>query len=139
MIDMLNQEADKNPQGAFLQEGTRAKQRVHEYRAIRPGSFIRPNDLTLENLKHSERRLPRRSALPPATRDARAQDVFHRLAIDPLKLSMHPSVLKEYMTEMAMIYPRRITGLTMKSQRRIAKAIRRAKMMGVIPILSRPR
>lgn len=38
---------------------------------------------------------------------------------------------------MGKIKSRAETGLTWKNQRRLGKAIRRAKMMGVIPVLSR--
>lgn len=39
---------------------------------------------------------------------------------------------------MGKIYGRNITGLTSRSQRRLGKAIRRARMIGIIPQLSRP-
>lgn len=38
---------------------------------------------------------------------------------------------------MGKIYGRPVTGLTLKSQRKLGKAIRRAKMMGIIPNLSK--
>lgn len=38
---------------------------------------------------------------------------------------------------MGKIKPRSQTKLTWRSQRRLGKAIRRAKMMGIIPVLSR--
>ncbi|KAJ7228509.1 hypothetical protein GGX14DRAFT_346645, partial [Mycena pura] len=100
---------------------------------------LRPYDLSLKGRSFKEHRPQRRPSIPPATRDARKNDVFYQLGLDPLKFALHPAVLSPFMSEMAMIQPRRITGLTSKSQRRIAKAIRRAKMMGVIPLHSRLR
>ncbi|KAJ6515734.1 hypothetical protein C8R45DRAFT_217420 [Mycena sanguinolenta] len=81
--------------------------------------------------------MSRPAQIPPSTRDARKNDVFYQLDVDPLKLAQHPAVLTPFMSELAMIHPRRTTALTTKSQRRIAKAIRRAKMMGVIPLYSK--
>jgi small subunit ribosomal protein S18 len=101
--------------------------------------FIRPHDLSLAGRSFKNRPVSRPAAIPPSTRDARDNDVFYQLGIDPLKYAMHPAVVSQFMSEMAKIYPRRTTGLTSKSQRRIAKAIRRAKMMGVIPLHSRLR
>lgn len=121
----------------FFLAGT--KRPVHDYRPFSPGQFIRPHDLSLAGRTWANRMSLRRPGLPPSTRDARKQDTFYQLGVDPLKLALHPDVLSNYMSELAMIYPRRDTKLTMKSQRRIAKAIKRAKMMGVIPLYSRPR
>ncbi|KAJ7765030.1 hypothetical protein DFH07DRAFT_955861 [Mycena maculata] len=112
---------------------------VQEYKPIHAGSFIRPYDLSLAARSWAERPQIRSSRLPPSARDARARDPYHQLGIDPLKLALHPALLTSYMTDMAMIYPRSQTRLTMKSHRRITRAIKRAKMMGVIPLHSRPR
>nr|GAT59961.1 mitochondrial ribosomal protein s18 [Mycena chlorophos] len=107
------------------------------YKSFEPYSFIRPWDLSLAGKKLTPPRHPRKPAIPPRTRDAREKDVFYNLGIDPLKLSLHPQVISAFLSEMAMIQPRRVTQLTSKSQRRVAKAIKRAKMMGVIPLHSR--
>lgn len=82
--------------------------------------------------------MKRRPLLGPPSREARYNDVFHQLGIDPLDECQNPTLLAGFMSEMGKIYGRNVTGLTTKSQRRLGKAIRRAKMMGVIPILSRP-
>ncbi|KAJ6598904.1 hypothetical protein DFH09DRAFT_1129529 [Mycena vulgaris] len=118
-------------------ERSQTNRPVHEYKPIQPNSFIRPYDISLKGRAWQERPPFRLPKVAPATRDARAKDVFYQLRIDPLKLCLHPGVLSHFMTEMAMIHPRRVTGLTMKSQRRISKAIRRAKMMGIMPLHSR--
>ncbi|KAJ7180262.1 hypothetical protein C8R43DRAFT_1117579 [Mycena crocata] len=141
LAKVLDEQAAR-PQPGRAQEN-KSQQRttnrpVHEYKPIQPYQFIRPHDLSLEGRKWPERSLRARHILPQATQETRKSDVFYQLGLDPLKFSMHPAVLAPFMSEMAMIHPRRHTGLTMKSQRRIAKAIRRAKMMGVIPLHSRP-
>lgn len=45
--------------------------------------------------------------------------------------------MSRFVTSMGKIKSRSETQLTWKNQRRIGKAIRRAKMMGIIPVLSR--
>ncbi|KAJ7498761.1 hypothetical protein FB451DRAFT_1202933 [Mycena latifolia] len=136
MADLLNNQAERTPP-PIHQPKSSTNRPVHEYKPIHPNSFIRPYDISLEGRAWQQRPLTRRPNVAPATRDARKKDVFYQLGIDPLKFSLHPGVLSHFMSEMAMIYPRRQTGLTMKSQRRVAKAIRRAKMMGVMPLHSR--
>jgi small subunit ribosomal protein S18 len=64
--------------------------------------------------------------------------VFYQLGLDPLSECQNPALLAGFLSEMGKIYGREVTGLTTKNQRRLGKAIRRAKMMGVIPILSSP-
>lgn len=104
---------------------------------INKTQFIRPYDLSLEGRRFKERPMSRPAQIAPATSIARKKDVFFQLGLDPLKFALHPAIISPFMSEMAMIMPRRQTGLTTKSQRRVAKAIRRAKMMGVIPLHSR--
>lgn len=45
--------------------------------------------------------------------------------------------MSRFVTTMGKIKGRNETNLTWKNQRRLGKAIRRAKMMGIIPVLSR--
>lgn len=42
-------------------------------------------------------------------------------------------LLKKFMTERGRIMPRRLTGTTARQQRQIKKAIRRARVMGLLP------
>ena len=42
-------------------------------------------------------------------------------------------LLRKFMTERGKITPRRILGTTAKQQRQVKKAIRRARVMGLIP------
>ncbi|KAL1747483.1 hypothetical protein HDZ31DRAFT_80461 [Schizophyllum fasciatum] len=102
--------------------------------------FISPRDFTYKERTASHRSANRKrpSPMPPPSYQARARDVFHKLNVDPLQLATHPLILKDFVTEMGMIKGRNITFLTSKSQRRLTRAIKRAKMMGVIPQLSRP-
>ncbi|MDF1757131.1 MAG: 30S ribosomal protein S18 [Legionellaceae bacterium] len=43
------------------------------------------------------------------------------------------NLLKNYISETGKIVPSRITGTSAKDQRRIAKAIQRARILGLIP------
>lgn len=44
-----------------------------------------------------------------------------------------PSVLKYFITERGKIVPRRVSGLCAKNQRRITRAIKRARMIALMP------
>ncbi|MEZ4466877.1 MAG: 30S ribosomal protein S18 [bacterium] len=44
-----------------------------------------------------------------------------------------PSVLKYFVTERGKIVPRRVSGLTAKNQRRVTQAIKRARMVALMP------
>ncbi|KAI0068806.1 hypothetical protein BV25DRAFT_1792758, partial [Artomyces pyxidatus] len=79
----------------------------------------------------------KRPQIGPSAAESRAQDPFYQLDIDPLYEATNPYLLANYVTEMGKVKSRAETKLTWHSQRRLTKAIRRAKMMGVMPILSR--
>ncbi|PFH51405.1 hypothetical protein AMATHDRAFT_3064 [Amanita thiersii Skay4041] len=101
-------------------------------------NFIRPHDLSYK----SRRALPppprKRPEVGPPSSKARHSDVFHQFKLDPLSQSMNPHIIGDFVSEMGKIYGRSITGLSTRTQRRLGKAIRRAKMMGIIPALSAP-
>ncbi|MFN3198405.1 MAG: 30S ribosomal protein S18 [Bradymonadia bacterium] len=44
-----------------------------------------------------------------------------------------PSILKYFITERGKIVPRRVSGLTAKNQRKITQAIKRARMVALMP------
>ncbi|KAF9452428.1 hypothetical protein P691DRAFT_219494 [Macrolepiota fuliginosa MF-IS2] len=99
--------------------------------------IIKPSDLTPAKCSNERKRTRRPNVAPPAP-VARYNDIFRQLSVDPVDFSLNPSVLSAYVSEMGKIYGRNITGLTSRSQRRLGKAIRRARMIGVLPQLSRP-
>ncbi|GLB33956.1 putative ribosomal protein S18 [Lyophyllum shimeji] len=113
---------------------------VTKWKAFQPTRFVRPHELTYKaRVNAPPSYIPRRPAVGPPPAVARYNDVFHQFNIDPLSQAMNPDILSHYVSEMGKIYSRNITGLTTKSQRKIGKAIRRAKMMGIIPVLSKTR
>ncbi len=46
-------------------------------------------------------------------------------------------VLKRFLTPHARIMPRRKTGLSAKNQRKLAKAVKRAREMGLLPYVAK--
>jgi small subunit ribosomal protein S18 len=47
-----------------------------------------------------------------------------------------PKLLRQYITERGKIIPRRISGNTAKTQRRLALAIKRARHLALLPYLA---
>ena len=45
-------------------------------------------------------------------------------------------LLKLFITEQGKILPRRVTGITVQQQRRIAKAIKRARILSLLPFVA---
>lgn len=45
-------------------------------------------------------------------------------------------LLKLFLTEQGKIVPRRITGVTVQQQRQIAKAIKRARILSLLPFVA---
>lgn len=100
--------------------------------------MISPHGLMYESLAE-HKPPPARPLLGPTKREAIQTDQIHRLGLNPGKPSLHDdsykngALLAVYCTELGKIKPRRETRLTIKSQRKVAKAIRRAKSMGLLP------
>ncbi|KAI0030719.1 ribosomal protein S18, partial [Vararia minispora EC-137] len=69
----------------------------------------------------------------PGRYSSKASDFFHLNDYDPLHESMNPILLSEFVTGLGKIKSRALTDLTWRSQRRVSKAIRRARAIGVMP------
>jgi ribosomal protein S18 len=65
-------------------------------------------------------------------------DPFEKLGLNPLHEYKNTAILSRYVSAMGRILPRSETGLTRKNQRRLAKAIKRARAMGLMPYTYRP-
>ncbi|KAI1795126.1 hypothetical protein LXA43DRAFT_993573 [Ganoderma leucocontextum] len=100
------------------------------YQFVQPKQFSRAEYNKL-------RSYTRRPALGPDAQASRHLDPLHQLGIDPRKESLNSSLLSRFVTSMGKIKKRSETNLTWMNQRRVGKAIRRAKMMGIIPVLSK--
>jgi ribosomal protein S18 len=75
----------------------------------------------------------------PPSSVARQGDFFLTSDINPLSEVNNAKLLCRFLTPLGKIRTRASTGLTQKSQRRLGKAIRRAREMGIIPYMSRNR
>jgi small subunit ribosomal protein S18 len=49
----------------------------------------------------------------------------------------NPEVLRRFLSETGKILPRRRTGLTAKEQRKLARSIKRARVLGLLPFTER--
>ncbi|KAI0952181.1 hypothetical protein AcW1_004348 [Taiwanofungus camphoratus] len=106
-------------------------------RGFYPDNFIQPLSLSRKARISQQRHRRAYPLLGPDAKDARAQDVFHQLEIDPLDECDNSALMSHFVSQMGKINKRASTKLTWRSQRRLGKAIRRAKMMGIIPVLSK--
>ncbi|KAK9761413.1 hypothetical protein K7432_013701 [Basidiobolus ranarum] len=72
----------------------------------------------------------------PRTRSRKKtqNDPFRKLHLNPLNEYKNTTMLSNYVSQMGRILPRATTGLTAKSQRKVGKAIRRARAMGLMPV-----
>ncbi|KAH9853601.1 hypothetical protein C2E23DRAFT_884760 [Lenzites betulinus] len=103
-----------------------------------PNQFLTPSNFTREGyFKKNKRGFSRRPLLGPDAATSRYLDVFHQMDINPLNECLNSKIMSRFVTTMGKIKGRNETNLTWKNQRRVGKAIRRAKMMGIIPVLSR--
>lgn len=105
-------------------------------RDVDPAQTLLPNSLTYK-ASLIQQRPYKRAAVAPAPAVARQRDTFHQLKLDPRHFTANAPVLSHFVTEMGKIKGRDQTGLTSKSQRLLGRTIRRAKMMGIIPTLSK--
>jgi small subunit ribosomal protein S18 len=67
---------------------------------------------------------------------------FYRRRLSPIKPGdpidyKDVDLLRKFITERGKILPRRITGLTSKQQRDITSAIKRARLLALLPFLNK--
>ncbi|PWZ00687.1 hypothetical protein BCV70DRAFT_160025 [Testicularia cyperi] len=111
-------------------------------RAFMNGHYYNPSTLTYGSIADKPPRLAR-PLLGPSKKEAVQQDLIHINGLKPGKPSLHDdsyknaAILANYVSEMGKISNRASTGLTRKSQRQVGKAIRRARAMGLLPVMSR--
>ncbi|PKI85077.1 hypothetical protein MVES1_001204 [Malassezia vespertilionis] len=128
--------------GVQAMAGARRTEQLGPTKTFQNGQYYDPYTLEPTNLTMQRRR----RALPllgPTKREAMKQDPLHILGLNPAKPSLaddtykNGALLAEFTSEMGRILPRNISGLTRKSQRYIGKAIRRARALGILPVMSR--
>jgi len=67
---------------------------------------------------------------------------IYRRKLSPLKSNdvldyKDVELLSKFLTEQGKILPRRVTGLTTKQQARLTKAVKRARMLSLLPFINR--
>ncbi|KAI4114198.1 MAG: hypothetical protein LQ345_004988 [Seirophora villosa] len=110
------------------------------HRRFRPGDVYAPHDLaSVEQSKHRPRRAatPRDAPALPSSKSRRAPDAFDALALHPLDAYYNVGMMSEFVSSMGRIRHRRETGLRGVNQRRVARAVRRAVGMGLMPSVHR--
>ncbi|KAK3708982.1 hypothetical protein LTR37_011146 [Vermiconidia calcicola] len=93
-------------------------------RRFKAGDVYAPHDLT--GVEMAKWKKLRRKGRP-------THDVIDQLGINPIHHYKNFSIMSEYMTDMGRIKHRRETSLRPVNQRRMAKAIRRAIGVGLMP------
>ncbi|KAF2796574.1 ribosomal protein S18 [Melanomma pulvis-pyrius CBS 109.77] len=96
------------------------------FRKWQPGDVYAPKDLSG----------PEQKKWKNARRTA-GSDAFDTLGINPINEYKNFTIMSEYMTEMGRIKHSSQTGLRPVNQRKIAKAIRRAIGLGLMPSVHR--
>ncbi|CAA7259647.1 unnamed protein product [Cyclocybe aegerita] len=119
-------------------QSTQQQYKTTPWVKVQPHRVLRPTELSYNSRAKTYKPFAKYQVAPPPS-IARGNDVFYRLNLDPRSFTMNPEVLYQFVSGMGKIYPREQTMLTAKSQRLLAKTIRRAKQMGVMANLSRPR
>jgi small subunit ribosomal protein S18 len=74
--------------------------------------------------------------LGPSRKQLALSDPFKRLDLNVLTQPMNQELLYPFLTFMGKIQGRSQTGLSWKNQRRVGKAVRRARCMGVLSYFS---
>jgi len=139
LLNILHEEGVKQTPGSNPNaEQNMDPSREMSWKNISHGQFILPRQLTHQYQQKNIRRSSRPPAVGPDAAQSRFHDIFYKMGIDPLDHCMNPALLASFVSDMGMIHGRHITKLTSKNQKRIGKAIRRAKMMGIMPILRKP-
>ncbi|PIG69290.1 actin cortical patch component [Aspergillus arachidicola] len=113
-----------NRQKFIEDQKTQGESRIlekYQTRDWRAGDIYTPHDLSAAEMKKWRKRYS------PAT------DAFDSLNMNPLELYKNFSIMSEYITPMGRIKHRNTTGLRPVNQRKIAKAIRRAIGLGLMP------
>ncbi|ORX63210.1 ribosomal protein S18 [Hesseltinella vesiculosa] len=107
------------------QEGGQRYQKYH-----RAGDIYHPEDLNDARYQSQLRR--QRNTLNKPT-----QDPFNVLGLNPLHEYKNYRLLSNFVSDIGKILPREKTGLTAKNQRKLAKAIKRARAMGLMSTTSK--
>jgi len=131
-MDQITKILDNAPQSNNFSASAKYE-RARRGRLPRDQYFLKPTDL----LPREDPFRRKRALLGPGAAESRRNDWFYQLDIDPLDEATNARLLSYFVTDMGKMKSRAETKLTWRNQRRLTKAVRRAKMMGVMPILNK--
>ncbi|KAH6865297.1 ribosomal protein S18 [Alternaria rosae] len=116
----------KTPTRELAESERTAQYQRQIYRKWQPGDVYAPHDLSGTEQKKWKygRKKPQ-------------QDAFDVLGVNPILEYKNFTMMSEYMTEMGRVKHSKDTGLRPKNQRKVAKAIRRAIGLGLMPSVHR--
>lgn len=117
----------------FNREFSRRDLEQQQLRRWRLGDVYAPHDLSGVEMS-KWKRLQRVS---PASARKTKSDVLDQLGIDPRKEYKNMAMMSEYVSSMGRIMGGKESGLRPVNQRRMAKAIRRAMGVGLMPTVHR--
>ncbi|CEG77833.1 hypothetical protein RMATCC62417_12522 [Rhizopus microsporus] len=101
-------------------ESVQRYQKIHQ-----EGDLYHPQDLNDSRYRESLRVRRGKSATP-------TQDPFEVLDLNPLHEYKNYKLLSQFVSDIGKILPREQTGLSAKNQRKLAKAIKRARAIGLM-------
>ncbi|KAF1805496.1 ribosomal protein S18 [Mucor lusitanicus] len=123
-LELLNDTVQKD-KARPISEAAQRYQKVHH-----EGDIYHPEDLNDTRYRESLRQR-RGKPTPPA------EDPFEVLGLDPLHEYKNFRLLTHFVSDMGKILPREQTGVSAKNQRKLAKAIKRARAMGLMSSTSK--
>jgi small subunit ribosomal protein S18 len=97
---------------------------------------VPPHRLANENLYPTRYIPPKPPLLGPTNAVARRQDPFYLTGIDPRDQALNPNFVAAFTDGLGRIKSRKVTGLTRKSQNKVAKMVKRARAMGVVGVFN---
>jgi small subunit ribosomal protein S18 len=89
--------------------------------------------MTFSNKRTKIHATKKERIIPIVQRTSQAKPVLVQRTIDYKNIVL----LRKFITVEGKILPRRISGLTAKQQRNIAKAIKNARMIGLLPFIKK--
>lgn len=108
-------------------QGTNEDLRRYELTMGTRGAVYSPEDLSFEAKK----------PLQQKARQAGLSDRFEEYQVNPIDEYKAYNLLSEFTTELGRIRTREQTGLSAKNQRRLGKAVRRARALSLLPTTAR--
>lgn len=121
--------------GKYFSDGSRRL-------SFNPNQVLNPSDLQLQNLIHPadrENRKPRPVVRrPPLKSEVKLTDPFLYYGLNILNEPYNPDLLSNFLTPLGRIKKRALTGLSKSNQKKVSKAIRRARCMGFLPYFGKP-